>query len=96
MNDLRVNEVNVIFFSEIELESSSVLHACLEHIEVTIVVCSELVVASVLEDVAVAKNEQDVAVTDRAQPVGDNDRGTPLHGLVQSLLNDLLTLLVQS
>ena len=86
----------MLYFSFIELASSSVLHACLEHIEVTFGILSELIVATLLKDAAVAKNKQDVAVTDRAQSVSDNDRGAPLHGLVQRLLDDLLTLLVQS
>ena len=62
----------------------------------TIVVSSELIVATVLKDVAIAENEQDVAVTDRAQSVSDNDRGASFHGLIQSLLDDLLAVLVQS
>ena len=38
----------MLYFSFIELASSSVLHACLEHIEVTFGILSELIVATLL------------------------------------------------
>ena len=74
----------------------SVFHTGLEHVEVTVLIGREFVVGSELEDMTVSKNKEDVAVADRTQSVSDHNRCSTLHGSVESLLDDLLTLLIQS
>ena len=74
----------------------SVLHAGLELVEVAVRVISELFVATGLQDFAFAEQEEDVAVADGAQAVSDHDRSAALHGSVQSLLHDLLAVLIKS
>ena len=73
----------------------SVLHTGLEVVEVAVLVLAELFVAAILHDLAVAEHEDQVAVPDRAESVSDHNRSAALHGSVQGMLHDLLTLLVQ-
>ena len=74
----------------------SVLHAGLELVEVAVRVICELFVATGLQDFAFAEQEEDVAVADGAQAVSDHDRSAALHCPVQSLLHDLLAVLIKS
>jgi len=78
------------------LQYQSVLHACFEHIKVTIVVVSEFIVGAKLQDVAIANDKENVAVSNSAEAMSDDDRSSSFHSSVESLLNNLLTLLIQS
>ena len=74
----------------------SVFHTGLEHVEVTVLISREFVVGSELEHMTVSENKEDIAVADRTKSVSDHNRCSTLHGSVESLLDDLLTLLIQS
>ena len=62
----------------------------------TVGVGGQLIVGPELHHAAAPENEEDVTVSDRTQSMGNHDRRPSLHSFVQSLLHDLLTVLVQS
>ena len=59
-------------------------------------VCSQLIVASLLQNAAISQHVEDVAVADSAKPMSDDDGSTTFHGSIQGLLDYLLTLLIKS
>ena len=59
-------------------------------------VIRQLIVSAVLKHMAFSEHKQDVAIPDSTQTMSDHYRGSSFHGAVKSLLDNLLTALIQS
>lgn len=70
-------------------------YAGLEPCEVSILFIRKLLKCSILHNLALVDDDNPIAFLNGRHPMGNDNRSSALHGAVQSLLHNLLALLVQ-
>ena len=79
-----------------EMAKEESCNAGLESSEMAIRSGGELIKGAVLDDLALVHHDDPIALHNCRHTMRDHNRCTSLHGSVESLLNDLLALLIKS